>query len=479
MSGPSFEVGPVVSRDRDVHGFRRGRALGPVIEARKQPDKDGKQFVAVRPLYSRIEEPARDRAVSDFFWPWGMVKTRKGEVEWRFLPAFGHDFDADDPGSRHRWTLFPLLFGGENAHGEKYFAIFPVGGAIHEFLGRDRILFVLFPLYAYSEQSDNKTHSVLWPIFSRTRGDDVSRWRAFPFYGVSRNTDRWTKRFVMWPFWTSVQYDYSDQKGGGFILFPLYGQMDVGDRHARMVLPPFFKWEYDAEKLGVLNCPWPFFQYRRGDVNRTYVWPLYGQTAREHERQWFMLWPFVGGRRTEVAEKITQRFRVLPFVFSEKTLRETEAEAAAPECLSRYFKLWPLLSYRREDETSRFRILALWPLKHTPGTERNWAPLWSLYRRDSQGETVESELLWGLYRHRRDTGRRETSLFPLWQMETVEGPPWQRSWSLLYGLLGYAREGLHKQLRMLYFFKLGWQTDVTVGADASREAGDNTKQAAQ
>ncbi len=294
---PRFDVGPIASRDLDVHGCERTRALGPFVEVRR--DGDAMRFAAVRPFYSRIEDVPDERSVSDILWPLGMVKTRKGETDWRLLTAFGHDFDSDDSASRHRWSVFPFLFGGEDVNGERYFACFPVGGTLNEFLMRDRIRFALFPLYAYSEQEDNRTHSILWPFISRTKGDDVDRWRIFPLYGYSHNKDRWTKRFVLWPFWTSVKYHYPDQEGSGFMLFPLFGKVDAGDRHSRMILPPFFKWERGEAGHRAVNCPWPFLQYRRGEIDRTYVWPLFGKEAMENERQWFALWPLLGGRRTE------------------------------------------------------------------------------------------------------------------------------------------------------------------------------------
>jgi hypothetical protein len=103
------------------------------------------------------------------------------------------------------------------------------------------------------------------------------------------------------------------------------------------------------------------------------------------------------------------------------------------------------------------RVLALWPLKHTPAVERNWAPLWSLYSRERVGDGIESELLWGLYRHQRRNDSRRLSLFPLLQSSSsrIENETPLRRWSLLYGLIGYRREGLHKQFRMLYFLKFG------------------------
>ena len=447
------DAGPLSISDKDLRGHSRLRVLGPFIETRY--DGEGKRFHAVRPFYSRTEDSTQDRTVSDIVWPLGMVKERQGETDWRFLLAFGHDFDSEDSGSRHRWNIFPLFFGGEDAAGDRYFAAFPFGGTLHEFLMRDRITFALFPLYAYSEQADNKTHSVLWPFCSRTVGDDVYRLRVFPFYGISENQDRWTKRFVMWPFWTSVDYHYPGEKGGGYVLFPLFGKTDVGDRHSRMFLPPFFKWERGEDGHRALNCPWPLFQYRRGEIDRFYIWPLFGRESRKDERRWFTLWPIVSGRRTERSDGIGRRFRIVPLVYYASKAHPSLSPDEPDAVFSRYFKLWPLVSYRREEDTSRLRLLALWPMKHTAGIERNWAPLWSLYSRERVGMATESEFLWGLYRRRRTEESRSMSVFPLLQTSSSTADEGRRSWSLLYGLIGYKREGLRKQLRMLYFLKFG------------------------
>ncbi len=453
VSVPHFDGGPIGAFDEDLHGHSRVRALGPLIESRR--DGEGQRFHAVRPFYSRTEDRARDRTVSDIVWPLGMVKHWKGETDWRVFPSFGHDFDADDGSSRHRWSLFPLLFGGEDINGRKYFAFFPLGGTIREFVMFDRVTFVLFPLYTYSEQEGNKTHSVLWPIFSRTKGADISRWRVFPFYGVSRSEERWTKHFVMWPFWTSVKYHYPDQQGGGFVLFPLFGKVDSGECSSRMILPPLFKWERGADDYRAVNCPWPFIQYRRGKIDRTYVWPLFGTRAMDNDRKWFALWPILSGRCMEREDHVVRHLRAMPFVFYESKTHDSKTSDASTDVFSRYFKLWPLVSYRRENAASRLRVLALWPLKQTPAIERNWAPLWSLYARERNGEALESEFLWGLYRHRRDEQSSRISLFPLVQSAASTGETSGRSWSLLYGLVGYRREGVQKQFRLLYLLKFG------------------------
>jgi len=460
VPGRRVDAGPLYRAGPDVHGTATMRVLGPLVE--RQSSGDGMTFSAVRPFWSRVADPDRDRAVSDFLWPLGMDKTYRGERDWRYFPAFGHDFDVGQSRSRHRWTVFPLLFGGRSLQDQPYFAVFPLGGTLHEFLGRDRIVFVLFPLYAYNQMDATRSHSVLWPIFSRTVGPEIYRWRVWPFYGYSYNQDRWTKRFVMWPLWTSVQYHFPDQPGSGFVLFPLYGRVDVGERHSRMLLPPFFKYEWAGDHHRAWNAPWPFVQYSRGSVDKLYFWPLYGRKALAHERQWFALWPLVSGQRSEQPKQIVNHFRALPLVYYESTYERLPAGEAGDDAvrverkkaLARYFKLWPLFSYRREADHSLLRTLALWPLKHTPGIERNWAPLWSLYTRERAGDVRESELLWGLYRQRRTATQRDVSVFPLLRTHRDHTCA-SRSWSLLYGLVGMEKKGEQRTWRLLYILRIG------------------------
>ncbi len=454
------DAGPLYAVDRDLQGIPRERGLGPLLE--RQQSDDGQTFAAVRPFWSRTHDPESDRTVTDILWPIAMFKTRQGELDWRVFPAYGHDYDMGDPVSRYRWSVFPVLFGGRDRDGQRYFSVFPLGGTLNEFLGRDRIVFVLFPLYTFSTINELRTHSVLWPVYSRTTGSDVHRFRVWPFYGVSIKEDRWRKRFVMWPLWTSVQYHEPDQQGGGFVLFPIYGRVDVNGRHSRMVIPPLFKVEWtDDGAHRALSAPWPFIQYRKGDTDQLYLWPLYGKRSSGFNRQGFAVWPVVSWRVHERKQTSARQFRMLPVFYYESIRKQQTAGeegllAAKDEPVrSRYVKVWPLVSYRREQDHSLLRMLALWPLKHTPAIERNWAPLWSLYRRERAGEERLTEALWGLVRHRSGDVDRTLSVFPVLQVKS-DAHQETRSWSVLYGLAGYRREGDRKTARLLYFLRMGW-----------------------
>ncbi|MDA0991757.1 MAG: hypothetical protein O3A51_13525, partial [Verrucomicrobia bacterium] len=149
------------------------------------------------------------------------------------------------------------------------------------------------------------------------------------------------------------------------------------------------------------------------------------------------------------------RLSVLPVVHYESVtaVSPTNAlpEAPEPAVSSRYLKLWPLISYRREQDDSLLRILDLWPLKRTAAIDRNYTPLWTLYTREEVNGGHAQELLWGLARSRVSAdGVQTRSIFPLWQSERDPAND-QRRWRLAYGLAGYEREGLKKRFRLLYF----------------------------
>ena len=468
----SIHAGPLYRSTPDFEGHAGFRAMGPLVEHRRATS--GKSFTAVRPFWGRVSDPAQARTVNDVLWPLSVFKTRQGELYWWLWPAFGHDFDVEAPASRHRWTVFPILFGGRNAEGDGYFAVFPLGGTLRDILGRDRSWFVLFPLYASSWQGENHTRSVLWPVYSHTRGGDLSRWRVWPLYGYSHNPERWTKRFVLWPIWTSVEYHYPDQEGGGFVLFPLYGKVDLLDRQSRMLLPPFFKLEWGETDHLAFHAPWPILQYvRNPDQNRFYVFPLGGRRRIGHDHSWFALWPVMSGRRTERPREIVTQFRFVPFWYYEhvrsRVRPQTEPEqpalpAESAESLSRYMRLWPLALYRRERAHSVTRVPDLWPLRQTPGIERNWAPLWTLYQRERAGDRTLTELLWGMVRWKRSDACRELRIFPV--VESHHGLD-ARSWRFLYGLLGYRRDDLQKSYQLLYFLRI--RRDIAEQAEPREE----------
>jgi hypothetical protein len=254
-----------------LSGGAASAASFPPFYARVQTEEGS--FFAVRPLYSHTT--AAEGAVRDVFWPLYSRKEFKDEKSSRGLIFwFTHEFDVSSESPRYRRWLLPFYFQGRDVHGESYGALFPAGGTIREFLGRDEIRFVLFPVYANSRINEVRTTSVLWPIYSRTRGNGIQRDRVFPLYGKSVLEEKYEKKFVLWPFWNSAEYFYPGDSGKVWVLFPVCGRADLEKEQTLWLLPPFFRFT-KGERQDRIFCPWPFIQKVDNErYDRIYLWPL-------------------------------------------------------------------------------------------------------------------------------------------------------------------------------------------------------------
>jgi len=410
-------------------------SLNPVYE---NLQTDEGSFFSVRPFYSHTV--VEEGEIRDFLWPVYSRKSFKDERTSRALIFwFTHHFNASEEKPRHRRWLLPFYFQGRDTNDKNYFAIFPLGGTIREFLGRDRLSFVLFPIFGTGQINEVKTTNVIWPIVSRTRGGGHKRDRVFPIFGKSTLAGQYKKKFVLWPFWNSAEYFHSGNAGKAWILFPLCGRAKLEKERTLWVIPPFFRFT-KGEKENRTFCPWPFYQKADSEWrNKLYVWPLWGRDryAGGLTHRNFLFWPFLWSSRTEQANISKTRRMALPFFFSERGfLREEGVPKKEQIEISNYWKIWPLMSWQRDERASRFRILELWPIKNSAPVERNWAPIWTLYKRTNVDGEISKDVLWFAWHSEKEPSADRTE------------------WSLLKGLLAYKREGEAKSFR-IFWLKLG------------------------
>lgn len=453
-----FDAGPIATRDRSVGGFTRLRVAGPLFE--RAEHANGAALHAVRPFYSAAEPPNGD-VHGEVLWPLAGFDRIGDTANWRVLTAFGMDADVNDPQSQERLWVLPFYLGGQTADGESYRALFPLGGRVADVIGRDEIRFVLWPLYTYSRVNDVETRDVLWPVVSWTRGEGHRRTRVWPFWGEAERAGDYHKRFVMWPFWTQVRYE--DPPGGGWMLWPLYGHTALEGQATHMFLPPLFRYSF-AHDMTLIHSPWPLVQYASGrDLEKLYLWPLWGRKRIEHLESGFFAWPVARWETLDPpGEGIRRRWWLNPVYYRERDTRAGRDHHRV--------RVWPLFDHVRRGEQSRTHALDLWPLMDSEPIERSWAPLWTLYSRHATAEAAESEYLWGLLRHGRTAdGERFFRLFPLvdWDAGSHNAPSF--AWSLLKGGLAYRREGTNRSLRVLYVLRFGAAHAETTESEPTAE----------
>lgn len=445
-----IDCGLFYRRDTDVYGNERRKALGPLFESRRSPAGD--RLWALRPMYSYMLDARDSLWRCQMLYPALMAKGKDAEWDGHFLLLLSyHDFDVNNPRSKYRLWLVPVYFQGRDMHGANYAAVFPLFGSIREFLVFDEIRFALFPVAVQTRTDDVKTTAALWPIISRTTGGGNDRLSVFPLYGYSRLREESDKYYLLWPFWTHARYAPPQSPGYGYVLFPVYGRVKLENQESLMLAPPLFRFA-ESEKQNLVYCPWPFLQFSSGEVEKSYVWPLWGKKRRGPTASSFCLWPLYN--RYEQGGGLYEHTRTMlfPFVYATSTRGPFDNPARTMQNEKKTLKIWPLFSYTRDADELRLAVPSLFPYRDYDAIDRNYSALWTVFSRQRYKDRAENELLWGLARYRRWEGGSRFSLFPFLSLEKG-GDSRHFNWSLLGGLMAHEKAGGKQSFRLLYFFK--------------------------
>lgn len=453
-----FDWGPIASRVTDVNGDTRLRALGPFFEWSRSANSN--ELFAIRPLTGWANDAQKGRWNFDFVWPVFSYKRFRDERWLRFAYLFHyHDFDVRDPRSRYRFWVVPVWFQGRDRKGDFYFAVFPLGGHVHDILGYDEFAFVCYPLCGWSRKNDIRTYDVCWPFYSRAWGEGVYRRSIFPLYGRASREGRFRKGYAAWPFVTWADYEYTNLHGYAYFVFPLWGHAKLENQETWYAVPPVFRFSRSERQNYVLS-PYPFVQSQTGQNKKFYLWPLWGRKTLRGAQTEFFLWPVFRTELVDHGRTYQRRFLGMPFVDCRTELVKSPDPKDRPPALSHRLKIWPLMSYRREGDRRMLKLLDVWVMSESAAINKLYAPFWTVFTHAARGDSADTEFLWGFYRHqRRGPEYRSVSLFPVfsWRRDDREGEV--REWSFLKGLVGYRREGTHRSVRMLYFLRMGGGED--------------------
>jgi hypothetical protein len=425
---------------------RRTEAMGPLFY---EEQKDSEKTWALPPFYSHYTNPDVETREDDFLYPLLTYEYYGKEYRWQFFQLWSYAGGKDPKESdEHRFTIFPLYFQQRSPHPEEnYTALFPIYGHLQHRLFRDKIFFVMFPIYGQSQKKDVVTDNYLFPFFHLRHGDKLSGWQLWPLVGnehkeVTTRTNGfgdnvtvggYERFFVLWPVYFDVTEDIGTENPSRFwSVLPLYVQTRSPDRDVTTVLWPFFSWIEDrGKKYHEWQGPWPFVIFTRGTGKTTSrVWPLFSQSHNDSMESDSYVWPLYTFRRTHSDPLELRRTRIVFYLF-ENTFQKNTATGQ----YKRRVDALPFFTYRREyDGSSRLQILApLEPvLPNNRGVERNWSPLWSIWvsEHNTQNDARSQSVLWNLYRH--------------------ESSPSSKKCSLLFGLFQYQSDAEMKMIRLFY-----------------------------
>lgn len=488
-------------------------ALYPLLSHRARGDEVD---YALRPLWYVRRSPAEERTDAWFLYPLGRYIRQGSNKRFWLLPlvyynrlvhagrhvseASGHTPGELSEFGRRRtlagqsvdtdFVLFPLLFCGSDSEEGGHFAVFPLAGIVKDYLGKDWIRFLFFPLYVETQDPRYHSWNVAWPVIGWWRGEDQWGFRVFPLYGTNRRAGKFERTWFLWPIGHYWRVGLDTKTPTELVFaFPFFGYMK--NKHLRYdtVLWPLFGCRRDSRRnLVELHAPWPIFSYTRGDGVRAFkIWPLWGHRSGNYYRSVFLLWPLYT-RQLERREDSTLLARMVAGVYWQWTEKwreydmggkvavrppprkpggfwrgedwipdgrreppdETLPDAPFKEYERTFWKLWPLCHSRREaDDSAVFQALSVLPWPEDRGAANLLAPLWTLYRyeRDADGQ-VREHALCGIYSHVRDARQRRLNVLGVYQYRRVG---WYYKYvGILDGLVAYERVGYDKGVRLLW-----------------------------
>ncbi|MDT8441961.1 MAG: hypothetical protein RQ723_09915 [Desulfuromonadales bacterium] len=448
---------PLVDSRGDGSDFYSLHLLGPLLKYQRQNER--REF-ALRPLFY-YSATADGSSELDILYPVAVHRDDGTTQSTRVLQLLNlEQGEATEYGLHKRsFYLFPFLFYGEHAEHGRYAALFPLGGSLHGWFGRDRIRFTLFPFYSRTEKGERRVENVFWPFFARISGPQESGFKVWPLYGQTEQPEREKRTFFLWPLgFTETRWSPSGaaERQGGFLPF-FYWRESV-DESYRSLLWPFFNFKEDRRRdYREWNFPWPLVRTLRGETrfgNR--FLPLYADETLEQVRRRWYLWPVVNidSLQSDLVER--SETRLLYFLYRDLAERVPDTGAQRRRILC-----WPLFGLQQENGLSHLHALALLEplLPDNENIVRLWAPLWRVYQQkwDRQGTSIGS-LLWNLVWWERRDDALAWEVFPLVDYRRCGD---RLDLRFLKGLFGYRADGGARQLRLFFLPWTMTGTDCT------------------
>jgi len=421
------ETGPLYHEfGLTLESGRRREMLGPFWSA--QETADGKQW-AVPPLisYERVESTGWEQF--DFLYPL-FTRRRVGE-EWRaqffqlFSIAGGGTVETN---VARRFTVFPFYFQQRSSDPtENYTALLPFYGHLQNRFSRDSMTVVGFPLYLRSWRKDVRTDNYLFPFVHVREGSGLHGWQALPLaghehkeittftniYGENETVAGHDKWFALWPLVAGHKTGIGTAAAEtNVVALPFYTSLRSAARDQTTWLWPFFTSTEDRENdFREWAGPWPFFTKASGAGRQgVRFWPLFGRIRKPKITTEFMLWPLYKRSVIHSPPLHRKRTRIGFLVYTDLTERNLETGTE-----KKRLDVWPLFA-RRQGADGSWRLQIFAPLEPwlagNSSVQRNYSPLWSVWRQESNPAMGRSSasLLWNTYRRETDGERRKCSI---------------------------------------------------------------------
>jgi hypothetical protein len=400
-------------------------------------------------LYYRRRSPKKD---VDAAFPL-FVRWRSDDTTTTVVPPV---LFRDGPGEWHRW-LAPLFFASSQKDGGYFHAP---------------------PLLTFSHHNPKRAFSLIGGLGFYDRTDKDVDWGVAPFVFGGSDTDKLTSYLLIPPLLT---YHRADRDNARFttVVGPVVWK--TAPNALTFDILPFFLHDHDEDSTTTTLLP--LFHMSRDRERSTLITPLF-LDSRDHEGRTIVtpVYSRHRGRTTlDLVGPIVPLFVHYedPDIHKESWLFGpiwTSSDPTGSTLLTPLFGHWreygvsrttwifPTFHHETDPNGWSFNIH---PLVYTgrdgDSTHSVFAPIWWDFASEKKRTTIAFPLFW---RFRDDEGTTQVALNtlylerpqkggPSWDFHFlpvfhVGGGPVQSSWDVLFGLVGYKREGGYKQLKLFW-----------------------------
>ncbi|HEX3729469.1 MAG TPA: hypothetical protein VHV47_06670 [Opitutaceae bacterium] len=424
-------------------------ALGPFFFS--HPEANGDRVSGFRPLYLRRDTTGLDTPEVDVAYPIFYWRSYRNNAEWSVLKLanrFGKKENAPAAAPRDdEFDLWPFYFSRQNGDPQtSYRALFPIYGTMKNRFSRDRISWVLWPLFVQTNRDGETTTSAPYPFIRVTRGA-AHGFALWPLFGWNSWPGAYTRHFYLWPLgWDDVAQIPPDAPGGAGVLhkqafLPFYLSVTSPAVVDKVYGWPFFGYTDRTApfRYHETRYLWPFLVQGRGDARYVNRWgPFYTHSVLKGYDKTWVLWPLWRDATWKESGVRIEKQQFVFWFYWNLIEHSLSNPSAAP---ARTTHVWPLLSIW-DNGADRAQVEIFSPFEvffpHNDKVRPLWSPLTAVYRYDrNQGDTRAS-LLWDAVTWS-NSRTHNTAEFHLGPLLGVERTPYARRVSLLHGLLGWEK----------------------------------------
>ncbi len=416
----------------------RVEAAGPFYYSQQ---REAETTWAVPPFFSRDRDSSVESQEDDFLYPLFSYLHYGQEWRWQFFQLIsGAGGQEPDGATTRRQTLYPIFFRQRSTDTNlDYTAVFPFYGTVKNRMFHDQIFVIMFPFYSETRKRDVVTDTYLYPFVHVRHGDGLHGWQVWPLVGREHKAVTWQtngfgdvtligghdRSFWAWPLYLRQDNGLGTTNPETFrASLPLFVYTRSPQLDLTTVIWPFFNWiDNRALKYHEWQAPWPIVVFARGEGKTTSrVFPLFSLSHNATLESDSYLWPVYVFKRTHSDPLDLRRTRIVFYLYSDTVERNTKTGR-----YKRRLDMWPFFTMHRDfNGNERLQVFA--PIEpavpDNRGIERNWSPLWSLWRAENNPGTgaASHSLLWNLYRDERSPEHKKVSLlFGLFQYQCDRG----------------------------------------------------------